>query len=252
MAARLTSWLSRPSLLRTLFSQVRLAIRLVREPRVGMLVKALPVLAAVYVVSPLDFVPDVIPVLGQLDDLGILADRHRRLPQAVSGRGGGFSPGGDRRPVAATLRCPRPAESSTPNGGASRNSPRDCASRRETTVRGLRCVAGTVALRQPASFSIRSVAHRLTDTLLSPIEIRSGGNSGQPAAPFFSTHRYTVAASAGVLIVSSRPSAISADGSLRRPTVRSLRKGPAILAEATDTRARPSPPERGTARVLAA
>ena len=72
MAARMTSWLSRPSLLRTLFSQVRLAVRLVREPRVAMLLKALPVLAAVYVVSPLDFVPDIIPVLGQVDDLGVL------------------------------------------------------------------------------------------------------------------------------------------------------------------------------------
>jgi uncharacterized membrane protein YkvA (DUF1232 family) len=51
---------------------VRLAVRLLREPCVGMLVKVIPVLAAAYVISPLDFVPDVIPVLGQLDDLGIL------------------------------------------------------------------------------------------------------------------------------------------------------------------------------------
>ncbi len=72
MATRVRSWLSRPSLVRTFLSQVRLAVRLLREPRVGMLVKVLPVLAAAYVVSPLDFVPDVIPVLGQLDDLGIL------------------------------------------------------------------------------------------------------------------------------------------------------------------------------------
>jgi uncharacterized membrane protein YkvA (DUF1232 family) len=72
MAVRVTSWLSRPSLLRTLFVQMRLAIRLVREPCVGLLVKVLPLVAVAYVVSPLDFIPDVIPVLGQLDDLGIL------------------------------------------------------------------------------------------------------------------------------------------------------------------------------------
>jgi uncharacterized membrane protein YkvA (DUF1232 family) len=72
MPPRVTSWLARPSLLRTLFSHLRLAARLVREPRVGRLVKALPVLAAVYVISPLDLIPDVIPVLGQLDDMGLL------------------------------------------------------------------------------------------------------------------------------------------------------------------------------------
>jgi uncharacterized membrane protein YkvA (DUF1232 family) len=73
MAARVTSWLSRPGLLRMLLSQIRLAVRLLREPRVPFVTKTLPVLAALYVVSPLDFVPDVLPVLGQLDDLGILA-----------------------------------------------------------------------------------------------------------------------------------------------------------------------------------
>ena len=70
--SRMTTWLSWPSLLRTLVGQLRLAIRLVREPSVGLLVKAVPVLAAAYVISPLDFIPDVIPVLGQLDDMGIL------------------------------------------------------------------------------------------------------------------------------------------------------------------------------------
>ena len=42
-----------------------------REPRVPRLLKALPILTLLYVISPLDFVPDFIPVLGQLDDLGI-------------------------------------------------------------------------------------------------------------------------------------------------------------------------------------
>lgn len=72
MASRVASWLSLPSLLRTLFLQVRLTTRLLREPGVPLLIKTLPVLAALYVVSPLDFVPDVLPVLGQLDDLSVL------------------------------------------------------------------------------------------------------------------------------------------------------------------------------------
>lgn len=66
-----TSWLSRPGLLRTLLAQIRLAVRLIREPRVPALIKAVPLLAALYIVWPLDVIPDVIPVLGQLDDLGI-------------------------------------------------------------------------------------------------------------------------------------------------------------------------------------
>jgi uncharacterized membrane protein YkvA (DUF1232 family) len=71
MANRFSSWLSRPAALRSLFAQMRLAIRLLREPRVPMLVKAIPILAALYVIWPLDVVPDFFPVLGQLDDLGM-------------------------------------------------------------------------------------------------------------------------------------------------------------------------------------
>ena len=72
MAARLTSWLSRPSLVRTLISHVRLTMRLLREPGVPFLAKVFPIMAALYVISPLDFVPDVLPVLGQLDDLSVI------------------------------------------------------------------------------------------------------------------------------------------------------------------------------------
>jgi uncharacterized membrane protein YkvA (DUF1232 family) len=55
-----------------LFGEVRLAWRLLREPRVSAFAKVIPALAVLYVASPLDFIPDMLPVLGQLDDLGIL------------------------------------------------------------------------------------------------------------------------------------------------------------------------------------
>jgi uncharacterized membrane protein YkvA (DUF1232 family) len=67
-----TSWLTKPALLRTLIDQLRLAFRLIREPRVPVLTRAVPLLAALYLVWPLDFIPDILPGLGQLDDLGVV------------------------------------------------------------------------------------------------------------------------------------------------------------------------------------
>ena len=72
MVVRLLSWLRRPLLMRQLFVQARLVGRLLREPRVPTAVKALPVLAGLYVLSPIDGVPDFLPLLGQIDDLTLL------------------------------------------------------------------------------------------------------------------------------------------------------------------------------------
>lgn len=72
MAVRTTSWLAFPSLLRTLVTHGRLAWRLVKDPAVPLLVKLLPLAGALYLVSPIDGVPDFIPILGQLDDIGMV------------------------------------------------------------------------------------------------------------------------------------------------------------------------------------
>ena len=55
-----------------LLSHARLAGRLLREPRVSLLTKAVPLLAALYLISPLDVIPDLVPLFGQVDDLTVI------------------------------------------------------------------------------------------------------------------------------------------------------------------------------------
>lgn len=91
--------------------QLRLAWRLVRDPRVTSRVKtAVPLIAAAYLLSPIDLVPDFLLGLGQIDDVGVVGvallvltrllprlapaavvDEHRR----AMGRAGHFAGGED-------------------------------------------------------------------------------------------------------------------------------------------------------------
>jgi uncharacterized membrane protein YkvA (DUF1232 family) len=52
--------------------QARLAWRLLFDPRVPLWVKTIVPASLIYLISPVDFVPDVIPGLGQLDDLAVV------------------------------------------------------------------------------------------------------------------------------------------------------------------------------------
>lgn len=52
---------------------VKLMVRLMRDPRVPPRSKAVLVLVAGYLASPIDVIPDMIPGVGQLDDLVIAA-----------------------------------------------------------------------------------------------------------------------------------------------------------------------------------
>jgi len=51
---------------------VRLYWRLLRDARVSIWPKALLVLAGIYVLSPIDIIPDMIPFIGEVDDLVIV------------------------------------------------------------------------------------------------------------------------------------------------------------------------------------
>jgi uncharacterized membrane protein YkvA (DUF1232 family) len=58
--------------LRHLPQFVRLYWRLLWDARVSIWPKALLILSLIYVISPLDFIPDVIPIIGEIDDLVVL------------------------------------------------------------------------------------------------------------------------------------------------------------------------------------
>jgi len=52
---------------------LKLLYRLFKDPRAPLAEKVLLVGTIVYVVSPLDFIPDVVPFIGQVDDLYLVA-----------------------------------------------------------------------------------------------------------------------------------------------------------------------------------
>jgi uncharacterized membrane protein YkvA (DUF1232 family) len=60
------------SKLREFLQQLRLAYSLLRDARVGLTAKLIPILGVLYIISPIDLVSDLLPGLGQLDDLAVL------------------------------------------------------------------------------------------------------------------------------------------------------------------------------------
>lgn len=58
-----------PGFWKEIWTQVRLVWALIRDPEVPIYLKLLPAAVVLYVLFPLDFAPDIYPILGQLDDL---------------------------------------------------------------------------------------------------------------------------------------------------------------------------------------
>lgn len=74
MAHQMKTPASKVGLLGQLFRSVRLVWRLLNDPRVPLLNKlVIPGLFLVYLLWPVDLMPDVLPVIGQMDDLALLA-----------------------------------------------------------------------------------------------------------------------------------------------------------------------------------
>lgn len=61
-----------PGFWKEIWLQFRLVLALIRDPQVPIYLKLLPAAAVLYVIFPLDFAPDIYPILGQLDDLTAL------------------------------------------------------------------------------------------------------------------------------------------------------------------------------------
>jgi len=58
-----------------------------RDPEVPFIRKGLLALAVVYVISPVDAIPDMIPLLGWLDDIGVLGLLFGALMRDIDDRG---------------------------------------------------------------------------------------------------------------------------------------------------------------------
>ena len=60
-----------------------LAVALVREPRIALRVRLLMLAVGLYLVMPLDIIPDFIPVIGALDDILIVLIALRLLLRSI-------------------------------------------------------------------------------------------------------------------------------------------------------------------------
>lgn len=72
-------------MLKGVIDQLLLTWRMLLDPRVSFLAKIIPIAAVIYVISPLDFIPDFLIGIGQLDDLGILFAGMRLFEAVVPG-----------------------------------------------------------------------------------------------------------------------------------------------------------------------
>ena len=61
-----------PGFLREVWQQIRLVYYLLRDPDVPFYLKFLPFRSIIYLLWPIDLVTDIVPVMGQLDDMAIL------------------------------------------------------------------------------------------------------------------------------------------------------------------------------------
>ncbi|MCP4426951.1 MAG: DUF1232 domain-containing protein [Chloroflexi bacterium] len=72
LESTLTPKVKEPGFWRELWQQARLVYYLMRDPDVPFYLKLLPVTSILYFLFPFDLLPDLVPVVGQLDDITAL------------------------------------------------------------------------------------------------------------------------------------------------------------------------------------
>lgn len=69
--------------LKEVWGDVQLMWKLIKDPKAAQGAKATAIGALVYVVSPIDAIPDIIPVFGLLDDAGVVIIAAKSLGAAL-------------------------------------------------------------------------------------------------------------------------------------------------------------------------
>jgi uncharacterized membrane protein YkvA (DUF1232 family) len=72
LESTLTPKSRQPGFWREIWQQLRLVYYLIRDPQVPIYLKILPFTAVLYALFPFDLLPDLAPVIGQLDDITAL------------------------------------------------------------------------------------------------------------------------------------------------------------------------------------
>src|SRR5712692_6837458 len=65
-------WILRAGGIWAVLKQARLTFHLLRDARTPMLAKLVVPMTCLYLISPINLVPNLIPIVGPIDDLGVL------------------------------------------------------------------------------------------------------------------------------------------------------------------------------------
>lgn len=61
-----------PGFWRKTYQELQLVWHVMQDDRVAVYLKIIPIAVLVYLLSPLDLIPGFLPIVGQLDDIGLL------------------------------------------------------------------------------------------------------------------------------------------------------------------------------------